>query len=40
MMIYDLSRPDEELRSLLWAEGITLLDTIQLLEEDRAKNEP
>ena len=39
MMIYDLSRPDEELRSLLWAEGITLLDTIQLLEEDRAKNE-
>ncbi len=36
MMISDLSRPDKELQALLWAEGVTLLDAILLLEEDRA----
>ena len=35
-MVWDLTRPDEALRKLLFAECVSLLDLIPLLEADRA----
>ena len=35
-MVWDLTRPDEELRGMLFAECATLLDLIPLLKADRA----
>ena len=35
-MVWDLTRPDEELRGMLYAACSTLLDLIPLLRADRA----